>query len=164
MCDFDIYVDSDGCIADFNSHVKSIFGKSVEDFVKKSHFWSALMYYDTHVEKFFRNLPKMDDADILMDYLQTNFNSVKILTACGTTPADANVQKIEWYAEHYPGVDCIVVTKYPDKAQYANPRAILIDDRAKSIDPWVAAGGIGILHTSAEDTIEKINQLMLEGF
>ena len=164
MRNFDIYVDSDGVICSFDSHVKNIFGKSVEDFVKKSHFWSALLYHDTHVEKFFRNLPKMDDADTLMEYLQTNFNSVKILTACGTTPSDAATQKIEWYAEHYPGIECICVPKSPDKAAYAHSKAILIDDREKSITPWVAAGGIGVLHTSAATTIERINNLMLEGF
>ena len=63
-------------------------------------------------------------------------------------------------SKHYPEVECIVVRKSPDKAQYAHPKAILIDDRMKSIEPWRAAGGIGILHTSAEDTIAQLQSII----
>lgn len=161
MIDFDIYVDSDGTIADLEAYIVKALGKRIADFQPKGRFWQAFTWHDKHVEKIFRNLPKMEDADVLMDFLRSNYVSVKILTACGTTPSDAAQQKVEWFAEHYPGVECIVVTKSPDKAQYAHPRAVLIDDRAKSIDPWVAAGGIGILHTSAEDTILQLSKLSL---
>jgi 5'(3')-deoxyribonucleotidase len=160
MRDFDLYLDADGVICGFDQHVQKIFGKKVEAFQPKGSFWAALTHHDTHVEKFFRNLPKMTDADILMTFMIENFSHVKVLTACGTTPKDAKEQKIEWFAEHYPNVECIVVTKSPDKAKYAHSKAILIDDRAKSIDPWVAAGGIGILHTSAEDTIAQLRAII----
>ena len=46
-----------------------------------------------------------------------------------------------------------------DKAQYASPNAILIDDRSKAIDPWVDMGGIGILHTNTNNTIEQLKQI-----
>ena len=154
---FEIFVDADGVVCGFDQHVRKIFGKSVEEFQPKGTFWQALTYHDTHVEKFFRNLPKMADADRLMEHIMSlDVKSVKILTACGYTPKDAKQQKIEWFAEHYPDIECIVVSKSPDKAEYAHPYSILIDDRAKSIDPWVAKGGIGILHTSAEDTIAQL--------
>lgn len=153
---FELFVDSDGVIADFDGYVKTHFGKPVSAF-EKGTFWAALTHRDTHVEKFFRSLPKMPDADVLVEYLRAQpVKSVKVLTACGYTPKDAKEQKVAWYDEHYPGLECIVVSKSPDKAEYAHPYAILIDDRAKSIDPWVAKGGIGILHTSAEDTIAQL--------
>lgn len=158
---FDINVDSDGVICDFDRYVREKFGKPVSEFQPKGTFWKHLTYHDTHVEKFFRNLPKMHDADVLMDYVRSQpFKSVRILTATGYTPRDGAEQKIAWYAEHYPGVECTVVAKSPDKAQYAHPFSILIDDRSKSIDPWVAAGGIGILHTSAEDTITQLQAII----
>lgn len=158
---FEIYVDSDGVLADFDGYVLNKFGKRVSDFNPKGSFWQAITYHDAHVEKFFRNLPKMPDADELMAHLMSaGFKSVKVLTACGYTPRDAKQQKIDWYAEHFPGVECIVVSKSPDKAEYAHPYSILIDDRAKSIDPWRAKGGIGILHTSAEDTIAQLNAII----
>ncbi len=158
---FEIYIDSDGVICDFDGYVYEKTGKRVSDFNPKSSFWQWLTHHDSKVEKFFHNLPKMNDADTLMTYLlSTDFKSVKVLTACGYTPKDAKEQKVEWYAEHYPEVECIVVAKSPDKALYAHPYAILIDDRSKSIDPWVAKGGIGILHTSAEDTIAQLRDIV----
>ena len=47
------------------------------------------------------------------------------------------------------------------KKDYANENSILIDDRSKNIDQWRAAGGIGILHTDAASTIEKLKELGL---
>jgi len=35
------------------------------------------------------------------------------------------------------------------------------DDRESNIDQWRAAGGIGILHTSASDTIRQLKKLGL---
>lgn len=37
---------------------------------------------------------------------------------------------------------------------------ILIDDSKKRIDPWIEHGGTGILHTSAEDTISKLKDIL----
>ena len=36
---------------------------------------------------------------------------------------------------------------------------VLIDDRPKNIEAWENAGGIGILHTSAKETINKLKEL-----
>ena len=38
---------------------------------------------------------------------------------------------------------------------------ILIDDKQSTIDNWNAAGGTGILHTSADKTISKLKKLGL---
>lgn len=156
--DYEIYVDSDGVLCDLEAYCLNIFGKLPSEFEKKSHFWASVQQHNDNVQKFFRYMPKCVDADELMTFLVSNFKSVKVLTACGYTPKDAAQQKIDYYAEHYPGIECIVVAKSPDKAKYATPTSILIDDRAKSIDPFVAAGGLGILHTSAADTILKLQE------
>ena len=36
---------------------------------------------------------------------------------------------------------------------------MLIDDRPKNIECWVNAGGIGILHTTADETIKQLNEI-----
>ena len=38
---------------------------------------------------------------------------------------------------------------------------ILIDDKASTINTWNTTGGTGILHTSADDTIQQLKQLGL---
>ena len=45
------------------------------------------------------------------------------------------------------------------KAAFAIEGAVLIDDREKNINAWVEAGGIGILHTSAANTIDQLKAL-----
>ena len=47
------------------------------------------------------------------------------------------------------------------KSNYAKENAILIDDFASNIKRWEAAGGIGILHKNANDTIQQLKQLGL---
>ena len=46
------------------------------------------------------------------------------------------------------------------KAAFAHKKAVLIDDRDKNIDCWVEAGGIGILHTTADNTIKQLNDII----
>jgi len=86
----------------------------------------------------------------------------QILTAAGNPEYNADQQKHRWVAEHF-GSDVVVhvVRRSADKAQFATPGAILIDDKRKSIDPWEAAGGIGVHHVSAANSIAQLKQLGL---
>jgi hypothetical protein len=45
-----------------------------------------------------------------------------------------------------------------DKQNYIKDKDILIDDCEQNIQRWEAEGGIGILHTSAEDTIQQLKK------
>jgi hypothetical protein len=47
------------------------------------------------------------------------------------------------------------------KKDFAAPNHILIDDREDTINSWNVAGGIGILHTSASNTINQLKKLGL---
>ena len=162
MANFDIFIDSDGVLADFSAYCEAHYGKLPEALSgsEKAKFWAWVQRHNDTVEPFFESLPKMNGADDLVDFCQRNFSRVVVLTASGYTPKDGAAQKMRWYARHLPDLEVIVVAKSPDKAAYATPRTILVDDRAKSIDPWVAAGGIGILHTSVDDTIEQLRAFL----
>ena len=46
----------------------------------------------------------------------------------------------------------------PDEKKYDK---ILIDDMEQTINEWNKGGGIGILHTSAADTIKQLKKLRL---
>ena len=157
---YELAFDSDGVIADFDKKVIQILGGKRIHEVPKGVLWSSIERYDREVEPFFESLELMDGAMRLLDFGRANFQRTFILTASGYTPKDGAAQKMRWYARKVPGMEVIVVAKSPDKAAYATPRTILVDDRAKSIDPWVAAGGIGILHTSVDDTIEQLRAFL----
>lgn len=156
---YEIYIDSDGVIADFDAYVIEKFGKSVSEFESKNKFWSKLGWFNNNVEPFFSNLPKMAHADELIKLLTEKFHHVKILTATGHVPKNVGEQKTEWYAKHYPYLEVILVRKSSEKAKYAHSGAILIDDRDKSIVPWVEAGGIGCLFESMESVTNLLKTL-----
>lgn len=156
-----VYIDSDGVLADFSGYVMTHYGKTPGSLVgqDKKDFWKWVQYHNDTVEPFFYNLPKMHDADRLIEYCRSKFKEVKILTATGHTPIGVGQQKIDWYKKHYSDLEVILVRKSSDKAQHAVSNRILIDDRVNSITPWIDAGGIGVLHTSTDNTVEQIEQL-----
>ena len=116
--------------------------------------------YINATPKWFYDLPKMDGADTLYDYIKDYKHT--FLTASGDDPKwqIAN-QKKGWVKKHYGPNKTIVVKHARNKARYATENSILIDDRGKSIEPWKAAGGIGILHKSVSQTIAQLKELGL---
>ena len=162
MSQYKIYVDLDGVLADFNRELKRL-GFSEQQFAadpkRKKVFWQLIGAMAKRGEQFWGVMYPLPDAAKLWQYVKPH--SPEILSATGHV-GNAVPEKREWCA-HYLGADVTVnlVRRSGDKAQYANPHSILIDDRSKCIDPWVAAGGIGILHTSAEDTITALKDLGL---
>jgi hypothetical protein len=55
----------------------------------------------------------------------------------------------------------MILTPAKFKQKYAGENKILIDDRADNISDWKNAGGIGILHKTANQTINELKQLGL---
>jgi len=76
-----------------------------------------------------------------------------------STPSRSKVSKtgkIKWVKHNLGSVQLILEE---NKEKYANKNSILIDDRNKNIVNWNANSGIGILHTSAIETIKKLKGL-----
>lgn len=159
MLKYKIYIDLDGVLADFDKKVLDAFGKTIPEFEKKV-LWQKITQYDSTVEKFFETLELMDGAHRLIQFIKEQFDEYEFLTASGFTPHDVADQKRKWATKHFDGIKCNVVRKSENKAMFANPESILIDDRSKSIDPWTMAGGIGILHTSVDGTIRQLKELL----
>ena len=154
--DYTVAIDLDGVLADFDARVKEIFNKNTSEMPTRD-LWNGISKYDKTVEPFFEYLPAMHDYKTLVNFVDNNFKEWFILTATGNTPKNAGEQKRAWVKKVLgPQISVNTVRKSEDKAKFATPNTILIDDRKKSIDPWIAAGGIGILHTSAVDTIKKL--------
>lgn len=161
--DYHIYVDLDGVLADLESEIEKVLDIKITtsdggtDWDNSDEIWKRLRELD---EPNFSNLKKLPDADELWNYVKRH--NPDILTATGK-PAERNGrQKVEWAKKNLSGYNEIrTVVGSAMKAQYAWPDAILIDDRMKSIGPWREKGGIGILHTSAADTIKQLKELGL---
>ena len=106
-------------------------------------------------------LPPMEDMYDLVGYVRHTGLPWEILTAAGTVNRELVVyDKNEWIKEHVsPTVVVVCTMSGSQKGGFAIEGGVLIDDRQKNLDAWEANGGIGILHTSAEDTINQLKEL-----
>ena len=165
--EYKIYCDMDGVLVDFFAGIKQLIPEYTEERYEtdkkfSQHCWNTLKEITKKGDLFWYNLPPMPDMEDLWGVIG-KYKSTEILTATGIwAPESVANQKTEWIRDHI-GNDIIVntVQKARDKAEYAEPNFILIDDKRKAIDPWIAAGGIGVLHNSAAETIRQLKELGL---
>jgi 5'(3')-deoxyribonucleotidase len=169
---FRIALDMDGVVSDFARKVAELtkvapqdaldlMERVDEDTIDKRKMWIAINKYDAHTP-FFYTLERMRDSEELFSFVTDHFDhdDIFFLTASGHTPSDAPQQKRRWIRKHFGSYHVEVVTKSKDKAAFATPTTILVDDRMKSLDPWTEAGGISILHKNAQATIAELKQLL----
>lgn len=159
--EYKIFVDLDGVMADLDKHVKTITGKTFAQLRAEGHGFSKFVKNERKQgHSVFDQLDPMPDAHVLWSYIEKH--NPDILTATGYPEKEAKAEKIRWVHDNLGGFNNIYTTvSGADKHAYAAPNHILIDDRDKSILPWRAAGGIGIKHTSATDTIAQLKKLGL---
>ena len=150
-----IFLDMDGVLCDFDGAVAKQCGSKE----KWADDWSKLP------SNFFEVLPKLPDADLLVDYVRGLFD-IHILTAIPKRGQfdGARVQKYKWCLDHlkiYPSK--IHVCFWEEKQYYAAEENLspnlLIDDSERNCTQFKAKGGIAILHTSAENSIRELQQL-----
>ena len=156
-----IYVDMDGVLAAFDQAVRKKLGAETVD-LSSDKRWNIIIKYNNEEEPWFYSLPLLPDARTLWKFLTKNFRNVEILSATGGNAIpDAGRQKRQWIADNFgPKVKVHTVKDGKDKAAYADYNTVLIDDRSRAIDPFIAAGGIGIKHTSAANTIATLRVMM----
>lgn len=167
---FQIYCDMDGVIVDFIGGVKEFMSDKIADYNMKNKehsnaFWKKLGYINKQdpeeARALWANLSWMPDGKQLWSYIR-KYDPV-ILSSPGTSSrAIIEGGKQEWIKRELGNVKYIFE---PAKWKYAAPKPgmqnILIDDTPKKLDPWVDAGGIGILHTSAAETIRQLKEYKL---
>lgn len=160
---FKIFVDLDGVLVNFNKFAEEQIGHRPQDWeldrnVKKM-FWKSVDKWVRDGNKFFEAMEPMPDAHDLWNHL-IPYHPI-ILSATGHVK-HAEVEKRAWVHKHLgKEVPVILTFAAMDKSKYAAPLSILIDDREKAIGPWRANGGIGILHTSAHNTILELKEFGL---
>ena len=154
--EYKIYCDMDGVIVDFEGGYEKLTGINIKgNHVKgDADFWQPIT--DAGV-KFWAGLKWMSDGKELWSYIR-KYNP-EILSA-PSREESSKIGKYVWIKNNIPGVK-LILKSAPRKQELAEPNAILIDDRIDNIQQWKDAGGIGILHTSAQDTIKQLQELGL---
>ena len=148
-----LYLDCDGVLADFDgAFLKLSGGLTSAEYQKKysdADFWNLIREAQP---PFFTNLQPMPDAYKLLAAVE-HLRPI-VLTGC-PWGGWAEVQKILWCRNFYPGIPLITALSR-DKRQYCLPGDVLVDDQLKYSARWLEAGGVFIHHTSAESSIEAV--------
>lgn len=148
-----IFLDCDGVLANFDAAASLIFEmhpRDAETILGTAEFWRRIHT----APDFFRNLPKMHDADLLYAHVE-RYQQPVIITGVPSSNLDAPRQKRAWRDLHFPAAEMICCAS-KDKRSFANPGDILIDDWPKYRHLWEEMGGIFILHTSAAQSIAAL--------
>lgn len=149
-----LFLDADGVLADFDLAVRRLLGARPKEFIARhgrGTFWKRL----AKAPNFYGSLPEMPDA-------RTLFDAVKHLepTILTGLPAGgwAAPQKVEWAAEHFPGVP-IITCMAADKHKHMHPGDVLVDDREKHRAAYEEAGVVFIHHKNAEDSLRQLAKI-----
>lgn len=160
-----VFVDVDGVLADYGAGITQILYEPYNDELFKTNkaykkkIWNVVKQYSNQGGQLWLSLKVMPGAMELWNFLKP-YNP-EILTATGRSMAEfVKQQKQQWIQTHFGDAVAHIVTSGADKQQYAQPNHILIDDRADNIAAWEAAGGIGIVFTNADDTIQQLKQIL----
>ncbi len=155
-----IFLDQDGVLADFEDGLTKAMGYKVS--LNDEHDVYHAQKRKLTAQRLFRNLEPLPDAWKLVDYCINSGIHTEILTAAGTVNRTLVVKdKIDWIRRYvHPHWIVIPTFSGSQKAAFAHKKSVLIDDRQENIDCWIEAGGIGILHTTADDTIEQLDYIL----
>jgi 5'(3')-deoxyribonucleotidase len=153
-----LYLDMDGVLADFNKE----YIKFDPEKADRKRFRAAVMEH-----RIFEKLDFMPDAQELLRHVSKLQNiRVEILTSMGThEPQQAHqamIQKMEWLKQKNIPYKANFVNNKAQKANYATPESILIDDSVGCVSPFIAAGGHGILHVNSSDSISMLDSTILQ--
>lgn len=150
-----LYLDMDGVLANFEKRFKEI----------KSHHPDHIKFRDAvMLHRIFEDLEFMPDTQELLNHVsKLNKVNIEILTSMGTFDTqrgfEAKTQKIHWLNKHNIPYKANFVRTKAEKARYATPTSILIDDSVGCITPFNIAGGHGILHTKSSETIGILDNI-----
>jgi len=152
---YKIYCDMDGVLADFERGYEELTGIDLKgEFKKGDDFWDPISEKGVG---FWAGLKWMPDGQELWDYLKPYKPD---LLSAPSREDSSRIGKHVWVKHKLPGTK-LILRYAKQKQELATPESILIDDRQPNIDQWIAAGGIGILHTSTENTIKQLQNLGL---
>jgi 5'(3')-deoxyribonucleotidase len=161
MINTKVHIDMDGVIADFFS--------ALAEFRKVNHWKDqGEITLDTSIKElrgtnFFETLPVFPFAKKLVDLVKSYTGGEYYIN---TSPLRDDMEnsrkyKTKWLQKHNFVPNDIIVTKrkesYAVDKQTGLPN-ILIDDRPKNLEKWIAKGGFGIRYQANEDSIKIVEK------
>ena len=153
--EYEIYCDMDGVLCDFDKQFKKFSGDiSPEEYETqhgKKEFWKLISNQGVG---FWVGMPWMPDGKELWEHIKP-YNP--LLLSAPSSEESSRLGKRLWVKNNIPGTK-LILRQAEQKQEFANPNSILIDDRTSNIEQWRAKGGIGILHTSTNNTLKQLKK------
>ena len=150
-----IFCDLDGVLANFDECFQKWHGVRPDE-ISRLELWEKVQ----ETPHYWERLELIADAPLLIDYL--NRFDYQILTGLPKIGYEsAERQKKKWVQNHL-GNRPVICCLSKDKPLFGQPGDILIDDYPSNIKAWNKMGGIGILHQSAQETIESLKRLHIK--
>ena len=149
-----LFLDADGVLADFDAGAQRLLGMKPKAFIAKhgrGEFWKRL----ARAKNFYGTLPEMSDARLLFDAVKHLEPTILTGLPLGRWAAP---QKVDWAAEHFPGVP-IITCMAADKHKHMRPGDVLVDDREKHRAAYEAAGVVFVHHKNAEDSLKQLAKI-----
>jgi len=155
---YEIFCDMDGVLCDFVKQWENYFKgedpNTMRHRIGKPAFDDKL---NTRDIIFWSTMPWMPGASMLWNVISKY--GAKVLTAPADNP-ESPAGKLKWISKNIPNnTPEVLFRKSTKKQEFAGENKILIDDLKRNIDQWIAKGGIGILHTSPQQTLKKLAEL-----
>ena len=154
MAETRLFLDADGVLADFDAGAQRLLGMKPKAFIAKhgrGEFWKRL----ARAKNFYGTLPEMSDARLLFDAVKHLEPTILTGLPLGRWAAP---QKVDWAAEHFPGVP-IITCMAADKHKHMRPGDVLVDDREKHRAAYEAAGVVFVHHKNAEDSLKQLAKI-----
>ena len=163
-----IYFDMDGVLADFGRGVRELCNMEAlsqngeRDLKQDDLMWEAIRDTDC----FYDRLELLPGAQEMFDEIYAKYKSrCEILTGVPKPERGiltAGQDKTAWTRRLLSKDVKVNIVLRKEKIQRCTGLdAVLIDDYAKNIREWQAAGGTAILHTSAENTLRQLREMGL---
>jgi len=149
-----LFLDADGVLADFDLSARRLLRLRPKEYIDKhgrGMFWKRL----AQAPNFYGDLPEMPDARVLFDAVKHLKPTILTGLPAGSWAAP---QKVEWAAEHFPGVP-IITCMARDKHLHMHPGDVLVDDREKHRTEYEAAGVVFVHHKNAEDSLRQLAKI-----
>jgi 5'(3')-deoxyribonucleotidase len=149
-----LFLDADGVLADFDRGARRLLGMKPKEYIAKhgrNAFWKRL----ARAKNFYGSLAEMSDARILFEAVKHLKPAILTGLPLGSLAAP---QKVEWAAEHFPGVP-IITCMARDKHKHMHPGDVLVDDREKHRAAYEAAGVVFLHHRNAADSLRLLAKI-----
>jgi hypothetical protein len=156
-----LYLDMDGVLCDFEKRFTELYGKDALGARDRKNFttnWPNFI-----MDGNFESLEWFPGGKELLDFIQNETDwEVEILSSSGGERFHSEVaaQKVVWLCDKGIPYKANIVPGRKHKTAYATPETILIDDTEDIIVNFNAAGGLGILHKDANETLAKLRTLL----